>query len=87
MSYYHPQYPDTPALKKAAKKRIPAFAFDYLCGGCHDEIGVAHNASSFTQVKLQSDLLAPPQRLIYPLSYLVNATPPRLGSRQSAYKD
>lgn len=59
MSYYHSQYPDTPALKKAAKKRIPSFAFDYLCGGCHDEIGVAHNASSFTQVKLQSDLLAP----------------------------
>ncbi|OOE33854.1 alpha-hydroxy acid oxidase [Salinivibrio kushneri] len=59
MAYYNPKYPDTPSLKRAAKRRIPAFAFDYLCGGCHDEIGVAHNAGAFEHVKLQSDLLAP----------------------------
>lgn len=59
MSYFDPRYPDTISLKHAAKKRIPAFAFDYLCGGCHEEVGVAHNVQVFNDVKLQSELLAP----------------------------
>lgn len=35
---YDPNYPSIEDLRNKAKKRIPRFAFEYLDGGCNDEI-------------------------------------------------
>jgi isopentenyl diphosphate isomerase/L-lactate dehydrogenase-like FMN-dependent dehydrogenase len=57
--YFDPKFPDTASLKKRAHQRIPGFAFDYLEGGCHDEIGLARNLNDIQAVQLRSQLLKP----------------------------
>jgi L-lactate dehydrogenase (cytochrome) len=57
--YFDPKFPDTVSLKKRARQRIPSFAFDYLEGGCHDEIGLARNLNDIQAVQLRSQLLKP----------------------------
>lgn len=60
-NYFEPKYPAVADLKQQAKKRMPAFAFDYLEGGCNAEYGVKHNRQALQQVKLRSELLSPYQ--------------------------
>lgn len=55
--YFDPTLPDVATLKKRAKARIPKFAFDYLEGGCHDEIGLQRNRQDIQAVQLRSRLL------------------------------
>ena len=50
---YNPQYPTTDYLHDKAKKRIPAFAYDYLMSGCFDDYGVQRNKDDMKQVQLQ----------------------------------
>ena len=57
--YFNPGYPSVADLKRRAKKRMPRFAFDYVEGGCHDEIGVQLNRDDIQSVKLRSELLKP----------------------------
>lgn len=60
MTYqFHPKYPSVDDLKKQAARRMPAFAMDYLIGGCHDEIGVKRNREDIQSVKLRGELLKP----------------------------
>ena len=40
------KYPLVDDLKKRAKKRIPKFAFEYLKGGCNEEINLSKNKSN-----------------------------------------
>ena len=40
---YNPRYPSVEDLRNKAKKRIPGFAFDYLDGGCNEEINLYKN--------------------------------------------
>jgi L-lactate dehydrogenase (cytochrome) len=40
-------------LKKIAKKRIPRFAFDYLEGGCNQEITIARNRRALDAVVME----------------------------------
>ena len=54
---YNPQYPSVLDLKKKAKKRIPKFAFDYLEGGCNEDINLARNKADLQQVQLMPDYL------------------------------
>ncbi len=54
---YNPQYPSVPDLKKKAKKRIPKFAFDYLEGGCNDDINLAKNKTDLQDVQLMPQYL------------------------------
>src|SRR5690554_1003223 len=49
---YNPQYPSIQDLKRKAKKRVPKFAFDYLEGGCNDELNVYRNEADFKQIQL-----------------------------------
>src|SRR5690554_6350132 len=49
---YNPQYPSISDLKKRAKQRMPRFAFDYLEGGCNDEVNLARNERDFQSVQL-----------------------------------
>jgi L-lactate dehydrogenase (cytochrome) len=58
-NFLDPRLPDTKSLKKRARKRIPRFAFDYLEGGCHDEIGLERNRQDIQAIQLRSQLLKP----------------------------
>lgn len=57
--YFDTTLPDVASLKERASKRIPKFAFDYLEGGCHDEIGIQRNRQDIQNVQLRSQLLKP----------------------------
>ncbi len=57
--FFDPRYPNSENLRLAAKKRMPGFAFDYLEGGCIDELGLARNREMIKQVQLRSNLLEP----------------------------
>lgn len=57
LDFYDHRYPDTASLKAKARKRIPAFAFDYLEGGCNEEIGLRRNRRDIQAVQLRSQLL------------------------------
>jgi L-lactate dehydrogenase (cytochrome) len=49
---YNPLYPSVESLKEKAKKRIPRFAFDYLDGGCNEEINLRKNTAEIREVEL-----------------------------------
>jgi L-lactate dehydrogenase (cytochrome) len=50
---YNRQYPCVQDLKRKAKRRMPKFAFDYLEGGCNDEVNLARNERDFHDVLLR----------------------------------
>jgi len=54
---YNPKYPSIQDLKKKAKKRIPKFAFEYLEGGCNEDVNLARNQSDLQQVVLMPQYL------------------------------
>ncbi|MEO8720586.1 MAG: alpha-hydroxy acid oxidase [Ginsengibacter sp.] len=49
---YNPRYPSVESLREKAKKRIPGFAFDYLDGGCNEEINLRKNTSEIREIEL-----------------------------------
>lgn len=49
---YNPNYPSVDYLRRKAKRRIPGFAFDYLEGGCNEEVNLQKNASDIQRVEL-----------------------------------
>ncbi|PZP51431.1 MAG: alpha-hydroxy-acid oxidizing enzyme [Pseudopedobacter saltans] len=51
-TYYNTNYPSVDYLRKKARKKIPGFAFDYLDGGCNEEINLDKNTSELRQVEL-----------------------------------
>ena len=57
MLSYNPDYPSIQDLKLKAKKRIPKFAFDYLEGGCNEDINLARNKSDLHEVQLMPQYL------------------------------
>lgn len=59
IDFFNPKYPDVADLKRRAQKRIPRFAFDYLQGGCNQEIGIQRNRDDIQSVQLRSELLKP----------------------------
>ena len=46
-------------LKTLAKSRLPGFVFDYLTGGCNDDLAVSNNRKSLDQIYLQPRYLQP----------------------------
>ena len=54
---YNPRYPSIEDLRDRAKKRIPGFAFDYLDGGCNEEINLHKNTSEIREVELLPEYL------------------------------
>jgi isopentenyl diphosphate isomerase/L-lactate dehydrogenase-like FMN-dependent dehydrogenase len=59
LNFFDPKLPDAASLKQRARRRIPGFAFDYLEGGCHDEIGLARNLTDIQAIQLRSHMLKP----------------------------
>lgn len=54
---FDPRYPAMDDLIKKAKKRIPRFAFDYLDGGCNDEVNLKKNTSEIREIELMPQYL------------------------------
>ncbi|TDQ80162.1 alpha-hydroxy acid oxidase [Sphingobacterium yanglingense] len=54
---YNKKYPSVNDLKSRAKKRIPKFAFDYLEGGCNEELNLRVNEEDLQQIKLMPSYL------------------------------
>lgn len=47
---YNSKYPSVADLRKKAKKRVPKFAFDYLEGGCNEELNLYRNEHDFDKI-------------------------------------
>lgn len=54
---YNPQYPSVESLIAKAKKRIPRFAFEYVDGGCNEEINLHKNTNEIREVELMPQYL------------------------------
>lgn len=54
---YNTRYPSVADLKKKAKSRIPKFAFDYLEGGCNEELNLLRNENDFDNILLKPQYL------------------------------
>ena len=50
---YNVNYPSVEDLRKKAKRRIPGFAFEYLDGGCNEDVNLFKNTAELRQVELQ----------------------------------
>ncbi len=56
---FNPGYPSVESLREKTRKRIPKFAFDYLDGGCNEEVNLRKNTANLQQVELQPNYLDP----------------------------
>jgi L-lactate dehydrogenase (cytochrome) len=54
---FDPRYPSVGDLKLKARKRIPQFAFDYLEGGCNEEVNLSKNETDFHDITLMPQYL------------------------------
>ena len=50
---FNPDYPSMDDLRNKAMKRIPRFAFEYLDGGCNEDVSITRNTSEIREVQLQ----------------------------------
>lgn len=50
--HFNPRFPSNEDLRSRAKKRIPKFAFEYLDGGCNEEINLRKNTTDIQEVEL-----------------------------------
>ncbi|MDJ0646850.1 MAG: alpha-hydroxy acid oxidase [Flavobacteriaceae bacterium] len=50
---YNTRYPSVDDLREKAKKRIPKFAFEYLDGGCNEDVNLHRNRSDIQEVELE----------------------------------
>ena len=66
------KYPSVPDLKARAKRKIPKFAFEYLDGGCNDDINLKKNTDRIRAVELKP-------------KYLVEYTPPSIKTKLFGY--
>lgn len=49
---YHTSYPSIDDLRKKAMRKIPRFAFEYLDGGCNEDVNLAKNTDELRQIEL-----------------------------------
>lgn len=54
---YNPNYPSIEDLRKKARGRIPRFAFEYLDGGCNEELNLYKNTAELREVELTPEYL------------------------------
>lgn len=50
---YNSNYPSIEDLIKKAKRRIPRFAFEYLDGGCNEDVNLHKNTSELREIELK----------------------------------
>ena len=51
------RYPSIDDLREKAKKKIPKFAFEYLDGGCNEDVNLIRNTSELREVQLKPNYL------------------------------
>ena len=51
------RYPSIDDLRIRAKKKIPKFAFEYLDGGCNEDVNIKRNTSELREVQLKPTYL------------------------------
>lgn len=56
---YNPEYPSVDDLRTRASKRIPRFAFEYLDGGCNEDVNLHRNTAEIRDVQLIPQYLSP----------------------------
>ncbi|HRO45283.1 alpha-hydroxy acid oxidase [Agriterribacter sp.] len=49
---YNPHYPSVEDLREKAKRKIPKFAFEYLDGGCNEDVNLHRNTAEIREVEL-----------------------------------
>lgn len=49
---YNPRYPAIDDIIQKAKKKIPRFAFEYLDGGCNEDVNLVRNTQEIREVQL-----------------------------------
>ena len=54
---YNPDYPDVESLREKARTRIPRFAFEYVDGGCNEEVNLVNNTSDIRNIALKPEYL------------------------------
>lgn len=59
---YNTAYPAIDDLRARAQQRIPKFAFEYLDGGCNEDVNLHKNTSELRQVELAPYYLTPHQK-------------------------
>lgn len=50
---YNPKYPAIDDLRERARRRIPRFAFEYLDGGCNEDVNLHKNTAELREVELK----------------------------------
>lgn len=56
--YINPNYPSINDLRLKARKKMPEFAFEYLDGGCNEDINLHINRSDLQKIQLMPQYLA-----------------------------
>lgn len=54
-----PRFPSADDLRRRARQRIPRFAFEYVDGGCNEEINLHKNTAELREIELKPFYLAP----------------------------
>lgn len=57
-SDFDPRFPSIEDLRQRARKRIPRFAFEYLDGGCNEDVNLHRNTSDIRKVELIPEYLS-----------------------------
>ncbi|MRG45244.1 alpha-hydroxy-acid oxidizing protein [Chitinophaga sp. SYP-B3965] len=55
---YDPRYPGIDDLIKKSKSRIPKFAFEYMDGGCNEDVNLYRNTADIRDIQLEPTYLA-----------------------------
>lgn len=55
---YNSNYPSISDLRAKAKKKMPLFAFEYLDGGCNEDVNLNRNRSDVQKIELMPQYLA-----------------------------
>lgn len=58
---YNTSYPGIDDLRERARRRSPRFAFEYLDGGCNEDVNLHKNTADLRQVELKPLYLTPHQ--------------------------
>lgn len=58
MMKYNTKYPAIEDLRKKARRKIPGFAFEYLDGGCNEDVNLHRNRSDIHEVQLMPQYLS-----------------------------
>jgi len=56
---YDPTHPGIDDLRNGAMRRIPRFAFEYLDGGCNEDVNLHKNTAELREVELKPRYLTP----------------------------